>query len=82
MIKTSNKRKVNKALIKIHDSSASDAADPYSGSDHVGGRDAGGGPVRGGGVFATHLACSEGFFLNEVSSTGFSFSVLVGIEGA
>ena len=34
---------------KIHDSSASDAADPYPGSNH-GGLDAGGGQIRGGGA--------------------------------
>ena len=32
----SNKREVSKLTMKIHDSSASGAADPYPGSDHVG----------------------------------------------
>jgi len=53
-------REVNKALIMIHDSSASDATNPYSGLDH-GGRDAGGGQILGGGVslpLSVHLSLS------------------------
>ena len=37
MRENSNKREASKPTIKIRDSSASDAADPYPGSDHVGG---------------------------------------------
>ena len=37
MRESNNKKEVNKPTIKIHDSGASDAADPYPGSDHVGG---------------------------------------------
>ena len=64
MRENSNKKEVNKPTIKIHDSIASDAADPYRGSDHVGGRDAGGGQIWCGGVFAAHLACWEEFSLD------------------
>ena len=64
MRENSNKKEFNKPTIKIYDSSASDAADPYPGSDRVGGRDAGRGQIWGGGVFAAHLACWEEFFLD------------------
>ena len=59
-----NKKEVNKPTIKIHDSSASDAADPKAGSDHVGGRDAGGRQIWGGGILAARLARGEEFFLD------------------
>ena len=62
MRKNRNKRQVNKTRIKIHDSSASDVADPFAGSDHVGGRLAGGRQICGGDFFAAHLACWEEFF--------------------
>ena len=62
MRKNWNKRQVNTTRIKIHDSSASDVADPFAGSDHVGGRLAGGRQICGGDFFAAHLACWEEFF--------------------
>ena len=79
MRENSNKREVNKPTIKIHDSSASDAADSYPGSDHVGGRDARGGQIWGGGVFAAHLAYWEELFLDGKTCPGFLFPVLLGI---
>ena len=79
MRKNRNKRQVNKTRIKIHDSSASDTADPYPSSDHVGGRVAGGGKSWGGGVFAAHLACWDEFFLNGKTWPCFLFPVSVGI---
>ena len=45
--KSSNKKEVKKELSKIHDSSASDAADPYSLPGHVGARGAGGQDLQG-----------------------------------
>ena len=67
------------ARIKIHDSSTSDAADPCQGSDHIGGRDAEGGQILGGGVFAAYLACWEEFFLDGKTWPDFLFPVLVDI---
>ena len=57
MKESSNKMKVNKVMRKINDSSASDAADPCSGLDHVGRRDAGEGQIWDGCAFAGQLAC-------------------------
>ena len=50
MRENSNKKEVNKPTIKIHDSSASDVADPYPGSDHVGG-----GKMQEGGNFGVEV---------------------------
>lgn len=72
---TSNTRKAKQALIKIHDTTATNAADRYSGSDRVGGRDTSGGPSSGGGGFAASLACSKGFFVNGVTRLDFAISV-------
>ena len=79
MRKNSNKREVNKTTIKIHDSSASDVADPCAGLDHVGGRDAGGRQIWGGDVFTAHMACWEEFSFCGKTWPGFSFPAFVGI---
>ena len=52
---------------------------PIPGEIMLGGRDAGGGKIWGGGVFAAHLACWEEFFLDGKTWPGFLFPVLVGI---
>ena len=77
--KNSSKREVNKPRIKIGYSSASEEADPYSWSDHVGGRDAGRGKIWGGGVFVAHLACWEEILLDGNTWPGFLFPGLVDI---
>ena len=78
-MKNSDKRKFNKPTTKIHDPNASDAADPYPGSDHDGGRDARGGKIWGRTVFAAHLASWAESFLDGKTWPGFLFPVLVGI---
>ena len=78
MREDSNETEVNKPTVKIHDSSASGAADPYPGSDHVGGRDEEEGR-SGGGIFAAQLACWEEFSLDGTTWPGFFFPALVGI---
>ena len=75
----SNKKQVNKPTVKIHDSSASDAADPYPGSDHVGGTRCSRGANLGWRCSAAHLACWAESFLGGKTRPGFLFPVLVGI---
>ena len=72
--KSSNKKEFKKVLLKIHDSSASDSADPFSLSGHVGAREAGGGrfTVEG---FCGALAVPGGVFPDGETRPGVSLPV-------